>query len=386
MYDLLIRNGTLIDPSQSIEGPRDVAVADGRVAAVDDRLEASSATTVLDAAGKLVTPGLIDLHVHAYWGGTPSSVDPDATCLAKGVTTVLDAGSAGCRNFLGFRHVIDRARTRVLALLHIASTGLISKDLTDISVIDYDGAVATALAYREVVRGFKMYFAVPPQNFVGRNGPVAMRLTREAADDIDGQIMVHPKSMDRRYRLVEILKLMRAGDIVTHCFSPTYPLYFPHAEILDAAGHVLPEVTAAAARGVVFDVGHGSGSLSFDTAQKALADGFLPTTISTDLHRNSLQTAVDFPTTLSKFLALGLPLSKVVELSTVAPAALLGFEGQLGTIAPGAVADIAVFDYLDGQFTFHDVRGNPLVGAKLLKPRGVVKDGELVTWYASAEG
>ena len=190
--------------------------------------------------------------------------------------------------------------------------------------------------------------------------------------------MVHPKSLSPGFPLEEILKLLRKGDIVTHCFAPTHPLYFPHAEILDEEGKVLPSVKEAAQRGIYFDVGHGSRSFYFDTAMKALADDFLPTTISTDLHTESLKTAKDLPTTMSKFLALGLPLTKVVEMSTANPAQVLGFEGVLGTLKPGAEADITVLDLETGEFTFYDVRGKNLHGQHLLKPHTVIKGGEII--------
>ena len=191
--------------------------------------------------------------------------------------------------------------------------------------------------------------------------------------------MVHPKSMSPNCQLEDILQLLRKGDIVTHCFSPPFPPYFPHAEILDENGRVLEAVKKAAERGVVFDVGHGAGSFFFDTAKKALSDGFQPTTISTDLHTKSLKTAIDMPTTMSKFLALGLSLSKVVEISTTKPAEVLGFGGTLGTLNPGAEADIAVFDLVDGTFTFYDVRRKSVVGHELLKPYAVIKGGEIIS-------
>jgi len=380
MYDLLVKNGKLIDPYQNIEEKRDIAISKGKVVSVEESINSTTAEKIVDASGKIVTPGLIDLHVHVYWGGTSIGVDPDSTCLKKGATTVLDAGTAGCLNFLGFRKfIIEKCRTRIVPLLHISSIGLIKPpELEDIRNLNYDGAVEVAKTNNDLIKGFKIRFASPPNNHVGKNGPQAMRLIREAADDTGGLIMVHPKSIDPDFPLEEILKLLRKGDIVTHCFSPTYPYYFPHAEILDENGRVLPAVRKAAKRGIIFDIGHGRGSFYFDTAKKALADGFLPTTISTDLHSKSIDTAIDMPTTMSKFLALGVSLSKIVEISTTKPAEILGFEGKLGTLKPGAEADIAIFDLEDGKFTFYDVRGNSLAGQKLLKPYMVIKGGEIV--------
>lgn len=380
MYDLIVKNGTLVDPYQHIEGRRDIVVSEGKVVSVAEEIN-STAKRVMDASGRIVTPGLIDLHTHVYWGGTPLGVDPDSTCLRRGVTTVLDAGSAGCNNFLGFRKfIIERCKTRIIPLLHISSVGLIKPpELEDIRNLDYDGAVEVAEANKDLIKGFKIRFASPPNNHIGKNGPQAMRLIREAAEDTGGIIMVHPKSMSPGFPLEEILKLLRKGDIVTHCFAPTHPIYLPHAEILDEEGKVLPSVKGAAQRDINFDVGHGSGNFSFDTAIKALADDFLPTTISTDLNTAALKTAKDMPTTMSKFLALGLPLSKVVAMSTANPAKILGFEGVLGTLKPGAEADITVLELETGEFTFYDVKGESLRGKDLLTPHTVIKGGEIVS-------
>ena len=380
MYDLIVKNGTVIDPSQHLEGQRDIAVSAGKVVAVEEAI-ASSATRVVDAAGRIVTPGLIDFHTHVYWGGIPIGVDPDATCLAKGVTTVVDAGSAGCANFLGFRKfILERSTTRVLSLLHISSIGLIQPpELEDLRYLDYDGAVAVAAANRDCVKGLKIRFASPPNNHIGANGPHAMRLIREAADDTGGFIMVHPRSMSPGFPLEAILQLLRPGDVVTHCFAPTHPLYFPHAEFLTEDGTVLPAVKAAARRGIHFDVGHGSSNFSFDTARKALADGFLPTTISTDLNAKALTTAQDLPTTMSKFLALGLSLPQVVERTTMNPAHVLGLDGALGTLAPGAEADITLLEVEAGTFTFQDVQGHSLPGKQRLRPHTVIKGGAVVS-------
>jgi len=327
MYDLIIKNGKVIDPSQDINDYRDIAISQGKIAAIETRIS-SQAKKIVDATNQYVTPGLIDLHTHVYWGGTPLGINADHHCLMNGVTTVLDAGSAGWRNFPGFTtHIIATSQTRIIPLLHISSIGLIkSFELEDIRHLEYDAAVQMYNQHAELLKGWKIRFASPPNNHIGQNGPQALRLTYEAAEDTGGLIMVHPKSMSPNFPLAEILKLLRPGDIVTHCFSPSYPLYFPFAEILTEAGHVSEPVRQAAKRGIVFDIGHGSGSFSFKTASKAIRDDFLPTTISTDLHIESLQTAHDLPTTMSKFLALDVPLDKVIELSTTNPAHILGLD------------------------------------------------------------
>lgn len=376
MYDLIIKNGRVIDPSQDLNDHRDIAISQGKIAAIETRIP-SQTTKIIDATNQYVTPGLIDLHTHVYWGGMPLGVNADHYCLAKGVTTVLDAGSAGWRNFPSFNtHIIARSQTRIIPLLHISSIGLIkSFELEDIRNIEYDAAVKMYHQHSELLKGWKIRFASPPNNHVGPNGPQALRLTYEAAEDTGGLIMVHPKSMTPNFPLAEILKLLRPGDIVTHCFSPSYPLYFPFAEILTEAGHVSEPVRQAAKRGIIFDIGHGSGSFSFETASNAIRDDFLPTTISTDLHSESLQTAQDLPTTMSKFLALDVPLTKVIELSTTNPARVLGLDNFIGTLKPGAEADITLFKLQKGSFAFHDVRGKGITGTYRLLPQQVIRHG-----------
>ncbi len=379
MYDLIIKNGMVIDPSQDIDDQCDIAISQGKIAAIENHIP-SQATKIINANNQYVTPGLIDLHTHVYWGGIPLGINADHHCLTKGVTTVLDAGSAGWRNFPGFQtHIIASSQTRIIPLLHISSIGLIkSLELEDIRHIEYEAAVQMYHRHAELLKGWKIRFASPPNNHVGHNGPQALRLTYEAAEDTGGLMMVHPKSMSPNFSLPEILKLLRPGDIVTHCFSPSYPLYFPHAEILTEAGHVSESVRQAAKRGIIFDIGHGSGSFSFETAAKALRDDFLPTTISTDLHTDSLHTAHDLPTTMSKFLALDVPLPKVIELSTTNPARALGLDGFIGTLKPGAEADIALFTLQKGSFAFHDVRGKGITGTHRLLPQQVIRHGVLI--------
>lgn len=376
MYDLIVKNGIVIDPSQDINDHRDIAISQGKIAAIETRIP-SQARKIIDANHQYVIPGLIDLHTHVYWGGIPLGIDVDHHCLANGVTTVLDAGSAGWRNFPGFStHIIATSKTRIIPLLHISSIGLIkSLELEDIRHIEYDAAVKMYTQHAKLLKGWKIRFASPPNNHVGQNGPQALRLTYEAAEDTGGLIMVHPKSMSNNFSLTEILKLLRPGDIVTHCFSPSYPLYFPYAEILTETGYVSESVRQAAKRGIIFDIGHGSGSFSFETATKALRDDFLPTTISTDLHTDSLHTAHDLPTTMSKFLALDVPLQKVIELSTTNPANVLGLNGFIGTLKPGAEADITLFKLQKGSFAFHDVRGKGITGTYRLLPQQVIRHG-----------
>jgi dihydroorotase len=383
MYDLLVKGGTVIDPSQQINGRYDIAISEGKIASVAEEIPSSSARKIVDAKNGVVTPGLIDLHTHVYWGATRLSLNPDLTSLPKGVTTVLDAGSSGCTNFLGLRKfIIEPSRTRVLALLHISSIGLASPsgvtELEDVRNIDYDGAVKVAQENRDVILGMKIRLGVPPVSLVGRHGQLALRLALEAAEDMDGLLMVHPKGIYPGVLIQDVLRILRKGDILTHFLHPQYS-GFPQVTIFSEEGKLLPEMWEARKRGVVFDVGHGSGSLSFENARKAFAEGFEPTTISTDLFTTNVNGPVyDLPTTMSKFLNLGLPLEKVVEMTTLKPAQVLGKQDEIGTLKLGVVADVAVFTLEEGTFTFRDVRRQTLIGNKRLVPHTVIRAGEVV--------
>jgi len=383
MFDLLVKDGTVIDPSQQIEGRYDISISDGKIVSIAEEIPTSAARKIVEAKGRIVTPGLIDLHTHVYWGATRTGLNPDLTSLPKGVTTVLDCGSSGSTNFLGLRKfIIERSRTRVFALLHLSSIGLASPsgvtELEDFRNIDYDGAVEVAKENRDVVLGMKIRLGVPPVSVVGRHGHLALRLAFEAAEDIGGFLMVHPKGIYPGVLIQDVLRILRKGDVLTHFLHPQYS-GFPQVTIFNEEGKLLPEMWNARKRGVVFDVGHGSGSLSFENARKAFGECFEPSTISTDLFTTNVNGPVyDLPTTMSKFLNLGLSLERVVEMTTSRPAQVLGKQDEIGTLKPGVVADVAVFTVEEGAFTFRDVRRQSLVGNKRLVPNTVIRAGEVV--------
>ncbi|HZS89585.1 MAG TPA: amidohydrolase/deacetylase family metallohydrolase, partial [Chloroflexota bacterium] len=372
MYDLLIAGGTVLDPSSGLHARRDVAVRDGKVAAIEESIAPNGSATVLDARGLVVTPGLVDLHTHLFWGVSHYGVEADSACLAKGVTTAIDAGSAGAQTFPGFRrYVIDVVSTRILAFENISVLGMITARVGELENIRYaapDEAVAVAEEHRDVIVGIKVRLGY---QMVGERGLPALRLARQAADRLDLPLMVH--IVDLPEPLPEMLPLMRGGDIATHCF---------HGErngILDSAGRVLPSVREAAERGVIFDVGHGVGSFAFDTARRAMADGLLPNTISSDLHAHNINGPVfDLATTLSKFLHLGLSLDEVIARATVAPARAIRWDGRIGSLAVGAEADIAVFELAEGRFSLVDVKGVSVDARQKLIPRHVVRGGRVV--------
>jgi dihydroorotase len=313
-YSLVIKGARVVDPSQGLDAVRDVAFAGGKVAAVAPSLATNEAEAVLEAAGLIAVPGLVDLHFHTFWGVSHYGVDPDHINISKGVTTAVDAGTSGAHTFPAFRrHVIERAHTRLFALLNIASGGMISPkigELTDLRWADVEDAVNVARQHRNLILGIKARLARP---LAGDNDAEAMKRALEAASAFGGFVMVHVGNT--RTPLEQLVAKLRPGDVVTHTFHGLTE------GILDDAGRVKDAILDAQKRGVIFDVGHGAGSFSFRVAEKALAQGFFPGNVSSDLHRYNVDGPVfDQVTTLSKFLHMGMPLPEVVRLSTAATA------------------------------------------------------------------
>ena len=378
-YDLLIRGGHVIDPAQSLSAVRDVAIAGHTVARVAEQIPETDARQVLDARGKIVTPGLIDIHVHVYDGVAPLGIPADPNCIAKGVTTVVDAGSAGAHTFPGLRkYVINVVDTRVYALLNISVVGqsTLSNDnpwgeLLDLRYANPKLAIRTIEQNRDVILGVKVRLT---QNIAGDHDLEALRLAREASDAVRLPLMVHIGGTHSP--LPAILAMLRKGDVITHSFrgSP--------GGILDDRGRILPEVRKTVAAGVHMDVGHGAGSFSFDTAEKAMRQELLPGTISSDVHQFNVNGPVfDLATTLSKFMHLGMTLEQVIERATSNPAGTFGFPKGLGTLREGAEADVAVFSVAEGRFEFTDSVGGKRTGTRKLVPVATVKTGRI---YGSA--
>ncbi|MEE3366397.1 MAG: amidohydrolase/deacetylase family metallohydrolase [Planctomycetota bacterium] len=372
--DILIRGGEVVDPSQDLRGVRDVAIADGRILAVEESLDRAEATHTVDARGLLVVPGLIDLHVHVYPHHMPLGVEADPLCPAGGVTTMLDAGSAGSRNFAGFRRdVIDRIDTQVFGLVNLASTGLIAADLgelVDRRHADPAGVLRTIDENPGVAVGVKIRAG---KHIIGE-GEQGWENFREAvlaARESGTWLMVHIG--ESPMTIPEMLEHLEPGDCITHCFKGG------STRILDDDDSVFSAVRDASEAGVIFDVGHGYGSFNWDTCQASLDGGLEPTTISTDLHEKNLHGPVyDMPMTMSKFLHLGVPLERVVAMSTTRPAAVLGQADQLGTLRVGTVADVAVLERHVGRFRLTDSYRQDRVGEELLVASTTVRRGELV--------
>jgi dihydroorotase len=371
-WDLLIRRGTLIDPAQSIVATRDIAFRNGKVAAVAETL-AADGTEVIDASGALVTPGLIDIHTHVYHG-LYIGRHADQTSLANGVTTVVDAGSAGWMTLPGFRdYVIPTYRTRVYCFLHIGATGLainrIMPELANINFAQVEEAARAVAENRALVLGIKVRIA---HGGTGRddqaNAREALRRARQAADLAGVRLMVHVS--DTPIPLPEILDHLREGDIATHVFNGNAE------QVLGPDGRVRSEVQAARERGVVLDVGHASVHCDINVARRAIAEGLRPTTLSTDLHRPPPGRIVyNLRGLMSKFLALGMTLEDVVASVTSRAAAAIGKSAELGSLAPGMAGDAVVMDFEDGHFTYVDSAGHEVKASRRLRTRHVIREG-----------
>ena len=372
-YDLLIRNGTLVDPAAGLHDRRDVAFAGGRVAAVEASIPESEATEVVDAAGHYVTPGWIDLHVHVFTGGSHYGIPPDPNCIAKGVTTAVDAGSAGADNFDGFRrYIIEASATRLYAFCNISAMGMLNAkvgELEDLRFADVKRATETCEKHRDVLLGVKVRLT---RNLVGDNGLEPLYRAREAADAAGMPIMVHPQ--DAHGELEDVLAVMKSGDIMTHCFHGM------RGGILDEKDKIRPCARAAAERGVIFDLGHGAGSFSWRVAEAAVAQEFWPHTISSDLHVYNVDGPVyDQATCVSKFLTLGLSFDEALKKTTATPAWALGrgMEDTLGTLKVGASGDAVVCELEEGRFEQVDSGGDRREGNFRLRPLTVIRSGRV---------
>jgi dihydroorotase len=378
-FDLLIKNGTVIDPTTSRHGPHDIAVKLGRIAAIERDIPVESAAQVIDAHGLYVTPGLVDLHTHVYYGATFWGIVPDPVAARSGVTTWLDVGSAGAYNLIGLRDWIVRpSQARVYAMLNISSIGLtaMTHELGNLAYCDVDTCCKLVDLNRDFVLGIK---ARIDSNTVGTNGIEPLLRARQAADRLQLPLMAHigvgPPGID------DVLAHLRPGDILTHCFTGH------NMKIIDDEGALLPSARRAWDNGIVLDIGHGAGSFSFLTAEAMLAAGHLPDVISSDIHQISINGPMfDMPTCLSKFMALGMSFEKVIRAATTAPAAAMGLSGEVGTLQVGAAADIAVFAIDDGAFTFYDVFMNARAGKQRVRNIHTIARGRVMAHVPDGPG
>ena len=373
-YDLLIKNGILIDPAQGIHARKDVAFTNNMVTEIGDDLSKAKAHEIIDARGHLVTPGMIDLHVHVFYGVSHYGIHPDPTCLARGATTVVDAGSAGSDTFPGFRkYVIDVSETRILAQLNISSQGMISQEIGEFEIPEYanvDKACRAIEQHSDVILGVKV--RLTKNSIVSKkSGMLPLYRAREAADAAGLPIMVHPQdawcdSID------DILNVMGKGDILTHCFHGM------KCGILDRRGQVRQSVNQAIERGVIFDVGHGAGSFSWDVVENAMSQGVDPQTISSDLHAYNVDGPVyDLASIVTKFLHLGMSIDDAIAKVTSVPAQTVLMPDHIGTLRVGAWGDAVIFELRPGEFRLADTHGQIRIAHQKLDPITIIKNGQV---------
>lgn len=377
-HDLVLTGGRVIDPAQGVDRVANLAFAGGRVAALGEGADPADAVEVRDVSGRLVVPGLIDLHTHVYWGGTSLGIDAEEYCRSSGVTTAVDTGSAGPGNFAGFRrHVIEPSAVRILAYLHVSFAGIYAfgrnvmvGESEEMRLMAPADAVAVAEANRDVIVGIKVRVG---RHASGTSGIAPLRIALQVAERVGMPVMAHIDHPPPDYE--EVVDLLRPGDVLTHAFRP-----FPNAPV-DGQGRVKPAVQRARERGVIFDIGHGKASFAFATARAMLAQGFEPDVISSDVHALCIDgPAFDQVTTLSKFLCLGMPLDRVVAASTVNAARALG-RAEIGSFRPGAAGDATLLSLREGAFDYTDVTGETMTGDRRIRSEGVVLAGR---WWHPA--
>jgi dihydroorotase len=372
-FDLVLAGGTVLDPASNRQQQADVGISGSRIAAVQSGLPRKNARQVLDVRGCYVTPGLIDFHLHSYDGVNPYGFDADPICIASGVTTAVDAGSSGPVNFQGFERFIARqARTRMLAFVCVAQHGVLHSpgELNDLRFANPEGAAQIVREHPNVAVGIKVRLH---RGSVGDHGREALRLAIQAGEASRSPVMVHIG--ETGIAMEEIVDTLRPGDIVTHCYTPKQPT------ILDETGRLRRQVRDAHERGLLFDVGHANGHFDFNLVRRAMSDGLLPDTISSDLHGRIGQSnpVVDLPTTLTKFLTLGMSLEQVIGACTINPARVMGWEDRLGKLAPGAEADVSVLQLSNEPVRLRDSVGGELVGTQQIVARWTIRRGEILS-------
>ncbi|MHC4877206.1 MAG: amidohydrolase/deacetylase family metallohydrolase [Planctomycetota bacterium] len=376
-FDLLLKNGTLIDPAAGRHELADVAITAGRVREILMPGNDAIAIETVDCDGLIVAPGLIDFHVHVYPSISHFGVDPDSTCLSRGVTTVVDFGTAGGLTWDGFRNfVMDRVQTRIFGLVHIAAQGMLSTppgpspalgELHDLDWCDIDCAAQAVERHRDRAVGIKIRCT---ENLArnGQNEAEGLQLARKASDVAGVPLVIH--SPDSSLSTAQILDALGPGDVLTHCY------HGKRCGLVDDNLQLLPVARDALQRGVLLDLGHGSGSFSFPVAHALMDQGIVPHFLSSDIHTYNVHGPVfDLVTTLDKFLHLGLSIDDVIRKATAEPARFLGRSEELGTLQPGALADVTILSIEEGEFPLIDSNGAVETGHQRLEVQHVFRGG-----------
>jgi len=378
-FDLVVKGGDVLDPSQGLRGRRDIGIRYGVIEAVEAEIPATRALRVLDAGGKLVTPGLIDLHCHVYPYGSAIGIPADELVAHQCTTTCVSAGDAGANNFAAFRrHIVAQTRTRLYAFVHIANMGLTPFPIAELYNIDYAQVDACAKAVAEnadMAIGVKVRMS---ENVIARNGiePLKRAILACEKAGTGGKVMCHIGGVETAALMSQILDTLRPGDILTHAYSGAPNIAGAFTNIVQD-GRVLPAALAAKQRGVIFDVSHGGGSFDYTVAEVAIPQGCPPDTISSDIHVFSGNTPgmPYLPWVMSKFMGLGFTLEQVVAMATINPAKVINRAPKLGTLQVGAPGDVAIMELVEGPVSFVDTRNNRRDGRAHLKPVQTVTAG-----------
>jgi dihydroorotase len=378
-FDLVIKGGEVLDPSQSLRGKRDVGIRWGVVEAIETEIPAARALKTIDATGKLVLPGLVDLHCHVYPYGSAIGIPADELVQFQGTTTVVSAGDAGVNNLAALRRfIVAQTRARMYAFVHIANNGLSAFPVAELYNIDNAQVEACAMALAEnpdFLIGVKVRMS---ENVIFKHGIEPFRRGIQACEMCGwpAKMMVHIGGVETKGLMADILNLLRPGDVLTHCYSGAPNMSGAFTNIVQD-GKLLPEAVSAKQRGVIFDVAHGGGSFDFTVAEVAIPGGCTPDTISSDIHVFSGNSpGVPFlPNVMSKFMAMGFTLEQVVAMATSAPAKIINRAPKIGTLQLGAPGDVSIMELVEGPVTFVDTRNNMRDGKAYLKPVQTVING-----------
>ena len=378
-FDLLIRNANVMDPGQGLSGKRDIGIRYGLIEAIEPSIATDRALRVMDAGGKLVTPGLIDLHCHTFPYGSAIGIPADELVAHQCTTTVVSAGDAGANNFAGFRrYAVPASRTRQFAFVHIAIAGLAGFPVPELFNIDYAQVEVAARAVAEnadMVLGVKVRMS---ENVIARHGLEPLKRAIKACDmsGVPAKVMCHIGGVADRALMSQILDLFRPGDVLTHCYSGA-PNNAGLGTNIVQDGKLLPAALAAKKRGIIFDIGHGGGSFDYTIAEAAIAQGCLPDTISSDVHVFSGNSPgmPYLPWVMSKMIGLGFSMSEVINMATAVPARVISRIPKHGSLQIGAPADLSILEIVEGPVSFVDTRENKREGKVFLRPSGTVVAG-----------